>query len=129
MKIHTKKEMTFGKITFFPSYNIDFIYSTNTYSGYLEGKPSIENGHNERATEELIKTSKKLYTHLNPFIYTGNLDKSQVFPYRGNIAFFHNMERHMIVIWFDDGILDNIKSLEEIFDNLDFEKNSEEFCW
>lgn len=129
MKVKSKIEKKYPTWSYIPEYRIDFVYSENTYSNYLEGMPSVENGHNERVTSGSIKKAKSLYSNLEPFVYTGNLDTTKVYPYRSNIAYIHDMDRHMLVIWFDNGELDILQSIESIIDDLDFEKNSEEFCF
>jgi len=127
VKSKIEKKYTNPDWSHFPEYRIDFIYSSNTYSGYLEGMPSIENRHNERVTDRMIKQAKLLYPHLEPFVYTGNLDITKVYPYRCNIAWINNLENHMLVIWFDEGKTDIIASLETIIDDINFDKNSEDF--
>jgi hypothetical protein len=74
----------------------------------------------------IVELSEKL-CWLKPFIYTGNVDLTKVLPYRANIAWINYMDRHMCLIWFDDGSLDCLKSLGEIIDNIDWVKNSKEF--
>lgn len=129
MRVKSKKEKKYTNPDWshFPEYRIDFIYSENTYSGYLEGMPSMENRHNEMVTNRMINQAKSLYPHLEPFVYTGNLDTTKVYPYRSNIAWLNDMDRHMIVIWFDDGKMDIIQTLESIIDDVNFDKNSEQF--
>ena len=127
MEVKSKTEVKYPTWTYVPSYQIDFIYSNNTYSGYIEGMPSIENGHNESVVKRMIKQSKLLNPYMEPFVYTGNLDTTKVYPYRCSIANINNLDKHMMLIWFDDGKTDIIESLEAIIDDIDFEKNSEEF--
>lgn len=83
MKITSKKEIQFGNMKFFPSYNINFIYSENIYSGYLEGGPTVDD--NERHIEIHKKRAKSLCNYLTPYLYTGNIDINKVLPYKGNI--------------------------------------------
>jgi hypothetical protein len=130
MRVKSKIEIKYPTLTYNPEYSVDFIYSENTYSGYLEGMPSIENGHNQRVTERIIEKAKTFRPYgPEPFLYTGNIDTTQVFPYRANIAYLVNGERHLLMVWFDDGKTDILQNLESIIDDIDFDKNSEDFMW
>jgi hypothetical protein len=131
MKVQSKIQKSWGDFIkeginkyYYDTYRVDFIHSTNMYSGYLEGGPTVAD--NDRHIKRIVELSEKL-CWLKPFIYTGNVDLTKVLPYRANIAWINDMDRHMCLIWFDDGSLDCLKSLGEIIDNIDWIKNSKEF--
>ena len=109
---------------YYPTFRVDFIHSTNMYSGYLEGGPTVQD--NERHIQRVIELSKKL-CWLEPVVYRGNFDPSIVLPYRANIAWINDLDRHMCLIWFDDGSLDCLESLGEVIDSIDWKANSKEF--
>jgi hypothetical protein len=130
MRVKSKIEIKYPTWTYTPEYSVGFIYSENTYSGYLEGMPSMENQHNERVIKRITKDAKTFRPYgPEPLLYTGNIDTTKVFPYRANIAYLVEIERHLLVIWFDDGKTDILQSLESIIDDIDFKKNSKEFMW
>ena len=95
MQIKSKIEENYHVAKFFKSFYIDFIFSQNIYSGYLEGGPTIED--NEKSIKRLIKKSKQLRPELEPFVYLGNLDENKVYPHKANIAYINDMENHMLL--------------------------------
>jgi hypothetical protein len=97
------------------------------YGGYIEGGPTEKD--NEHHTNRAIVLAKTYYKHLEPIIYRGNLEEGKVLPYVANIAWLDNLEQQMMLIWFTNGEKDIIESLGDIIDDIDWKKNSTEYCF
>ena len=97
------------------------------YGGYLEGMPTLE--HNIGHVAKAVKLAKDYYPNLEPFIYRGDLNENEILPAYVNIAWLDDMDNHMMLIWFTDGKKDIIEGLNDIIDNIDWDKNSIGYCW
>lgn len=102
----------------------DFIYSNELYGGFIEGSPdasfiaSCLNGLKKFAKEK--SGCDHIYVHNEPIN-----DKKKLLPV-GNVALLDDMDRYLIVIWFDYG--DNPKeALEEIANTINWKKLSKEY--